>query len=171
MNEEIDIVNEEDEVIGEASREEAHEKGLWHRSASVFVVNSRRQVLVQVRGQNVLNPGKLCASASGHLSKGESYEKGAKRELAEELGIRATLKLIAKYSMEISKESYGTVREHCCLFLCRYDGEFTLQEAEVADVLFFSIDKLNGMIAKDKEQFTPWFLTEFQLYLKYLKDN
>ena len=47
MSEEIfDIVNERDEVIGQAPRKEVHARGLWHRAIHVLVFNSRGDFLL-----------------------------------------------------------------------------------------------------------------------------
>ena len=50
MSEEIfDIVNERDEVVGQAPRKEVHARGLWHRAVHVLVFNTRGEVFLQKR--------------------------------------------------------------------------------------------------------------------------
>ena len=50
MSEEIfDIVNERDEVIGQAPRHEVHARGLRHRAVHVLVFNARGEVFLQKR--------------------------------------------------------------------------------------------------------------------------
>src|SRR5208283_1287336 len=91
MSEEIfDIVNERDEVVGQASRKEVHARGLWHRAVHVLVFNSRGEVFLQKRSMlKDTAKGKWDSSSSGHLDRGEDYDDCAVRELREELGLSA----------------------------------------------------------------------------------
>ena len=169
VNEIVDVVNEKDNVIGESFKDECHKKGLWHRAASIFVFNKEGKLLIQKRAPNMSRPNLLCSSASGHLQKGESYEKGAKRELKEELGINCEIKFIGKFIMEFSYPDGEIDKEHYMLFICNYDGEFNIQEEELSDINFFSIDKLEEMINENGNLFTPGFKQEFQHYLNFVK--
>ena len=49
MEEQVILVNERDEPIGLMGKMEAHEKGLLHRAFSVFIFNSKQEVLLQQR--------------------------------------------------------------------------------------------------------------------------
>ncbi|MCK5107656.1 MAG: NUDIX hydrolase, partial [Nanoarchaeota archaeon] len=49
MDELIDIVNEDNVIIGQAMKSEAHAKGLWHRLAVIWIYNSKGQILLQLR--------------------------------------------------------------------------------------------------------------------------
>ena len=164
----VDSVDEQDNIIGEKLKSECHKKGLWHRAASIFVFNKEGKLLVQKRAPNMPRPNLFCSSASGHLQKGDSYEKGAKRELKEELGIDCKLELIGKFMMDISYPDGEIDKEHYTLFFCNYDGEFEIQKEELSHVKFFSIDELKQMIKKNKELFTPGFRQEFQHYLNFI---
>ena len=43
----FDIVNDNDEVIGSASRDEVHKRGLKHRSVHLLIFNKQGSVLLQ----------------------------------------------------------------------------------------------------------------------------
>ena len=81
--ENVIVVDENDEMIGTMPKDEAHEKNVLHRIAVVYVENEKGEILVQVRSGGLLDH-----SAAGHVDPGESYEDAARRELAEELGIK-----------------------------------------------------------------------------------
>ena len=122
----LDVVNEKDQVIGAATYNECHIKGLLRRVAFVFVENDNAELLMQLRGKNVLSPGKWDASVGGHLSRGESYADGAKREMKEEIGIEASLTHITtmRYSRTLPN---GWQNEQLnSLYVCRHEGPFTL---------------------------------------------
>jgi len=76
----IAIVNEEDEIIGSASREIALRDGLIHRIAQILVVNDANEILLQKRGKSVDAPGKWDHSVAGHVDAGEDYFQAALRE-------------------------------------------------------------------------------------------
>lgn len=87
----LDIVNEKDQIIGQAPRREIHgDPSRIHRVAHVLVFNPRGELFLQKRSfLKDVQPGKWDTSVGGHLEPGEEYLAGALREMEEELGIRA----------------------------------------------------------------------------------
>ena len=41
MTEYFDVINEKDEVVGKATREECHKKGLLHRAVHIILVSKK----------------------------------------------------------------------------------------------------------------------------------
>ena len=76
MSEEIfDVVNEQDQVVGQKPRSEVHRLGLLHRAAHILVFNCRGEVFLQKRSLTKdRQPGLWDSSASGHVDSGESYD-------------------------------------------------------------------------------------------------
>src|ERR1044071_3578361 len=86
----FDVVNERDEVTGQAPRGRVHREGLKHRAVHVLVFNRRGEVFLQKRSMKKDTfPGAWDSSASGHLNSGEDYDTCAVRELFEEIGLKA----------------------------------------------------------------------------------
>ena len=85
----FDILNEKGEKTGESrSKKEAHEKGLIHRTAHVWILNSKKELLLQKRASGLrVYPDCWDISAAGHISAGQTSLEGAKREVEEELGL------------------------------------------------------------------------------------
>src|SRR3989338_2032784 len=84
----IQFVNENDQVIGAGTKEEAWANGIIHRVVGIFVLNSRNQLLIHKRSPGALtSPGLWDKSAGGHVDEGEDYLRAAYRETKEELGI------------------------------------------------------------------------------------
>lgn len=98
MKNDVVVVNEKDEVTGTISRAEAHEKGIPHRIAVIYVENLKGEILVQVR-----MTGRLDHSSAGHVDPGEEYIDTAKRELKEELGME---------NIELNLVGYGVSKEN-----------------------------------------------------------
>lgn len=78
----VELVDEDDNIIGTIEKEEAHRQGLLHRVAAIYLTNKQGEILVQVR-----DDGRIEHSASGHVEISETYLDAAKRELEEELGV------------------------------------------------------------------------------------
>lgn len=90
MQEELlDIVNEQDEIIGVLPRSVVHEKGMRNfRVVNLFIQNSEGKLWIPRRQMSKrLAPGALDFSMGGHVDSGESYDEAFRRETQEELGI------------------------------------------------------------------------------------
>ncbi len=163
----VDVIDENDNLIGKELKSICHARGLWHRSISVFILNSKGQLLLQKRSSTMqLRPGLWCASCGGHLLSGDTYEKGAERELMEELGINAELEEIGRFKI-ISFHGKLTEREIYTFFIAKHDGPFNIDPDEIEKVEFFDLNKL-AMMMKDKpELFTDAVKDEFHNFIEY----
>ena len=83
----LDIVDENDQVIGKKSRSDIYSEGLKnYRVVNAFVVNSEGKLWIPRRtASKKLFPLALDMSVGGHVSSGENYDFAFKRELEEEL--------------------------------------------------------------------------------------
>lgn len=163
MGEILDIVDENDRVIGQAPRSVCHgDPSLMHRVAHIMVFNAEGELLLQKRGRNKrIQPGKWDTSVGGHLARGESYDLGAARELEEELGIRANaLQAIYDYiwRSEIETERVRT-------YLLVWDGPYRFNRAEIEDARFWTPDEIEKNLGQ--AVFTPNFEVEWKRYLAW----
>jgi len=166
----LDIVDENDKVIGQALKSECHKKGLKHRCVAIIVMNKKGEILIQKRSPETEEcPNKLCISASGHVAKGEDYPESATRELKEELGVTADLKLIGSFPLFNSDQKYGIEDMHVKLFQCQWDKQFKFNDGEVSEAKFFTQDKLKKMIEKNSERFNQASVTEFKHFFNNSK--
>ncbi|MGH3374800.1 MAG: NUDIX domain-containing protein [Actinoallomurus sp.] len=84
----LDIVDENDEVIGQLSRGEATERGLRHRCVFVFVRDGEGRIFVHRRTPvKLVWPSLYDMFVGGVVGAGESYDEAALREAEEELGV------------------------------------------------------------------------------------
>ncbi|GHH92268.1 NUDIX hydrolase [Streptomyces capillispiralis] len=84
----IDIVDENDRVIGRSSRGEAYARGLRHRCAFVLARDAEGRIFVHRRtpGKQVF-PSLYDMFVGGVVGAGEDYDEAALREAEEELGV------------------------------------------------------------------------------------
>jgi len=92
MTEWFDVCNERDEVVGRLPRPVVHQRRLLHRAVQILVFTPRGECFVHRRSATKDESPRLWnASASGHVAAGETYHASAVRELAEELGLAASV--------------------------------------------------------------------------------
>ncbi len=152
----FDVVDENDEVTGTATRAEVHANRLVHRAVHVFVFNKRGDLLLQKRSMlKDLCPGLWDSSVSGHLDSGESYEAAAMRELAEEMGIIVSVppEEIARIT---PREQTGW--EHVRLYQVRHEGAVKYPAAEVDSAIAFPVEEIAAWIENHPADFAPGFL-------------
>lgn len=152
----FDIVDENDEVTGTATRGEVHANKLVHRAVHVFVFNKRGDLLLQKRSSlKDACPGLWDSSVSGHLDSGEFYDAAAVRELEEEMGIVASE---APEELARIKPSDKTGWEHVRLYRTRHDGALRYPSSEVEAAAWFPLDEIAAWIASSPDDFAPGFL-------------
>lgn len=132
------VVNENDEVIGEATRGEVHKNpNLIHRTVDIWVLNDRGEILIQQRSLTKdYAPGEWDISCAGHVRKGQNLEATAERELQEELGVRADCKFITKFIARLPDQT-----EMVNLYYAIHNGPFKFPKKEIQRVKFFSKDE------------------------------
>ena len=161
MIEMLDIVNDADEVVGQASRVEVHRKRLNHRATHILLFNSAQQVFVQLRSMTKdTNPGLWDTSAAGHVDAGESYEACAVRELQEELGIAVSVDNLAEVGRLPPTEMNGF--EFVRIYTAQSDDPITLEANEVDDGKWVGETELEQWLCDSPEVFASTFATIWQ---------
>ncbi|MBT8040241.1 MAG: NUDIX domain-containing protein [Xanthomonadales bacterium] len=149
----LEVVDENDTVIGLERRGVIHARGLMHRSAQILVFNSKGNLFLQKRSTTKDEfPGLWDSSAAGHVNPGESYEDCARRELTEELGIESSVVLEPMFRIAAS-ESTGW--EHCAVFRCLYDGPLELQPDEIDEGEWLSPHEIDQKVDDSDTALTP----------------
>ena len=95
----FDVVDENDNVIGRATRKECNSNpDLIHRAVFILVYNDKDEILWQKRSLTKdAAPGKWVTSVSGHVDAGEDYVDATIREVMEEIGIDVEAEFLGKF--------------------------------------------------------------------------
>lgn len=153
----IQIVDENDNPVGQASIEEAQSKGLHHRIVRVIVESEDgTALLLQKRSTSMTTyPDCWDQSVGGHVDAGESYEEAAKRELYEELGVRAEIEEIGSY---VTDSNFGSK------ILNRFNKVYRTvipadtfikpQDDEVSEVEWIGVKDLDDFINNNPDKIT-----------------
>lgn len=158
MEELVVLVNPDDVVLGLMEKQQAHVNGLLHRAFSVFLFNSKGEMLLQKRAPGKYHsPNQWTNAVCSHPRIGETYLAGAQRRLKEELGIEAELS--EKFKFIYKADVGGALWEHELdhVFVGNYESEFNLNKNEVAEVRFISPEELYKEISENPKHFTEWF--------------
>ncbi|MEW1791509.1 MULTISPECIES: NUDIX domain-containing protein [Streptomyces] len=84
----IDIVDEHDHVVRQASRGEAYAQGLRHRCVFVLARDAENRIFVHRRtATKTVFPSRYDMFVGGVVGAGETYDEAALREAEEELGV------------------------------------------------------------------------------------
>lgn len=151
----LDIVDENGNPTGEIiDRKSAHELGIWHRTAHVWIVRrkeGRLQVLLQKRCEEKdAFPGCLDISSAGHIPAGDEYIPSALRELAEELGAYSRaeeLFFCGERRIGYDGVFHGKAfhdRQHTRVYVMNLDmdeDEFSIQEDEIESVRWMDFEE------------------------------
>jgi len=143
QDEQFIVVDENDQIMGYKTRYQCHhDKLLIHRAVDVILFNAEGKIVMQKRSkQKDLYPSYYCVTASGHVSKGESYEDTAYRELKEEMGVgRIPLVRNDTFITHAERET-----EMIAIFIGNYDGLFSFPSDEVESIHFFSREEIKKL--------------------------
>ncbi len=84
----LDVVDEDDQVVGRARRGDVYARGLRHRCVFVWARDGEGRVFVHRRTDTKqVFPGLYDMFVGGVVGAGESYDAAALREAEEELGV------------------------------------------------------------------------------------
>ena len=167
----IDIVDDQNQVIGKTTQKEIYEKKHNHRIVHILVINPKtKEIYFQKRSEKKdFLPGYYSTSAGGHVQSGETYEEAAKRELKEEIGLSIPLQKVTE--LQFVSDSHKRFIE---LFITFAEEGFNFTDGEVASGEFISFDKANNMIEKGEKihpQLDICFKWLYKNKEQFLKEN
>jgi isopentenyl-diphosphate Delta-isomerase len=167
MDKLITIVDTDNNVIGSATRQDAQLKGLWHRIVAILIFNSKGQMYIQKRSpQADSSPNMWDHSAAGHVDSNETPEEAAKRELLEELGIRANnLLLVSTYKTQ-RNEGKRIFNRYWYIYKYEYEGQMRFQKEEVTTGKFVDIVWLKQALEKNPHDYTNGLRSSLNAYLE-----
>jgi 8-oxo-dGTP pyrophosphatase MutT (NUDIX family) len=153
VDELVAVYDADGAVVGSATRSRMRAEGLWHATSAVLVRSEdggRVYVHRRTETKDVF-PGAHDCWAGGVVAAGETPAEGARRELAEELGIRA----VPLRPLFSARYDVPPVRCHGFAFEARWDGPITHQPEEVAAGGWMTLDGLRARLADPAWPFTP----------------
>ncbi len=156
--EEVVLVDELDNDMGTMEKLEAHRKGLLHRAFSVLLFNSKNEVLLQKRAQFKYHSGGLWTNTCcSHPLPGETMEHAIERKLVQEMGIRTPTRFAFKFLYKVNLDHDLAEHELDHVYTGFFDGTPVINNDEVEDWKFCSLQELTKDVAVHPARFTTWF--------------
>ena len=156
--EKVILVDKLDNEIGSMEKQEAHIKGVLHRAFSIFVFNSKKQLLLQRRAKTKYHSAGLWTNTCcSHPRPNELTKEAANRRLKEEMGMscnlskqfdfiyKATL-INGLYEHEFDHVYFGTSNDPPIINL-----------SEVDTFEYKTLEAIKKEIKNKPERYTEWF--------------
>ncbi len=163
------LVDSNDEEIGTITKAAAHDgKGVLHRAFSIFIFNSRGELLLQQRaGEKRLWPLYWSNTCCSHPRAGEDMPTATVRRLEQELGMKTELKYLFKFEYQANFGPEGSEHELCSVYVGKSDATPRSHPMEIAGLKWLSVDEVSRELAADAkdERYTPWFKMEWRRML------
>lgn len=169
MEEQVILVNEKDEPIGLMGKMEAHEKGLLHRAFSVFVFNSKQEVLLQQRAAcKYHSPNLWTNTCCSHPRAGETNQQAGERRLQEEMGLQVPLQEVFSFIYKAPFDNGLTEHEYDHVLIGYSDVQPQINPEEVASWKWLSLEAIKEDILQAPERYTAWFKIIFEEFYHHL---
>ena len=168
--EKVILVDENDNQVGLMPKLEAHQKGLLHRAFSVFIFNSKYELLLQKRASSKYHSGGLWTNTCcSHPREGEEILDAAKRRLIEEMGIDTSLRKVHDFIYKAELDNDLTEHEFDHVLYGIYNEDPIINKDEADDFKWIDMDSLNEDIKTNGNNYTIWFKIAFEYFYNYLK--
>lgn len=156
--EEVILVNEQDQEIGTMEKIEAHKKALLHRAFSIFIFNSKGELLLQQRAAHKYHSPQLWTNTCcSHQRPNESTIDAANRRLKEEMGMNCELKEAFTFKYKTPFDNGLTEHEFDHVLIGSTDTEPEINKDEVMSFEYKSLSVIESEILSHPENFTSWF--------------
>ena len=170
--EEVILVDANDIATGTMEKMEAHEKAVLHRAFSVFIFNARGDMLLQQRAISKYHSGGLWTnSCCSHPRPGEDTHTAASRRLQEEMGFYAPIEKVFDFTYQAAFDNGLTEHEFDHVFVGYYDGKIMPDEKEVSSYAYWSMEKIDALMADEPALFTAWFRIAFPKIMDWCKKH
>ena len=168
--EKVILVDKNDNQVGLMPKLEAHEKGVLHRAFSIFIFNSKYELLLQKRASSKYHSGGLWTNTCcSHPREGEDTLDAANRRLDEEMGIKVSLRKVYDFIYKAELDNQLTEHEFDHVFYGVFDKDPILNKDEAEDFKWVDMETLNNDIIKNEDNYTVWFKIAFEYFYNYLK--
>ena len=157
MKEQLILVDEEDNETGAMDKLSVHQRGLLHRAFSVFIFNSKDELILQQRAEEKYHSAGLWSNTCcSHPVAGEEISNTIRRRMKEEMGLQCEVDFKFKFIYEIQFENGLTEHEYDHVYFGESDDIPVPDPAEVKDWRYMSLEDLRKEISLNPQDFSEW---------------
>jgi len=167
------LVDENDQEIGQEEKIKAHsDGGKLHRAFSIFVINSKGELMMQKRAKTKYHCGELWSNTCcSHPKPGEEIVQAAHRRLQEEMGFDCDLKEGFSLIYKVPFDNGLTEFEFDHFLFGNYDSEPKINPEEADEWKWIKIEDLEKDVAENPDFYTPWLKIALPRVVEYLKSS
>ncbi|WP_091157427.1 isopentenyl-diphosphate Delta-isomerase [Mucilaginibacter pineti] len=157
INEHVILVDESDQIVGTMEKMEAHVKGKLHRALSVFIFNSRGELLLQQRApEKYHSGGKWTNTCCSHPRPGEDTFAAANRRLPEEMGLHCSLTFAFSFTYCKTVQKGIIEYEYDHVYFGTTDVLPSPNAAEAAAFRYLDLGTLEVDLENNPDHYTEW---------------
>ena len=172
IEENVILVNESDEQIGLMPKLEAHEKAVLHRAFSVFILNSKNEIMLQQRAHHKYHSPLLWTNTCcSHQRNGETNIQAGSRRLFEEMGFKTELKELFHFIYKAPFDNGLTEHELDHVMIGYYNDTPIINPEEVEDWKWMKIEDVKTDMELHPELYTVWFKIIFDEFYYFLEEH
>ncbi|MFA8300172.1 MAG: isopentenyl-diphosphate Delta-isomerase [Hyphomicrobiales bacterium] len=170
MNKEhVVLVDNNDNDLGQMEKMEAHIKGILHRAFSIFILNSRNEMLIHKRALTKYHsPGLWTNACCSHPRKNENVLDAGHRRLQEEMGFDCNIKEIFTFIYKADVGDGLIEHEYDHVLFGLSDIIPNINPDEVDSYKYVDINKLSTDIKLNPQNYTEWFKIAYKEFLIHL---
>ena len=151
------LVDEQDHEIGLLNKLAVHQKGLLHRAFSVFIFNSKRELLLQQRAYKKYHSSGLWSNTCcSHPCNGDKMNDAVARRLKEEMGLNCHAEFKFSFIYKMHFENGLTEHELDHVYFGKSDEIPEPDPEEVKDWKYLSLKNLENEIDLNPQNFSAW---------------
>jgi len=166
------LVNENDQQVGIMEKMAAHIVPRLHRAFSIFIFNSKGELLLQQRALSKYHsPGLWTNTCCSHPRNGESVEKAAERRLMEEMGMSCEMYEVFTFIYKAPVGLGLIEHEFDHVFFGHSDETPLFNTEEVASYQYMNLDDIAKDMNAHPECYTEWFKISFDEIIRHVNSN
>jgi len=159
MPEIINLVDTSGKRVDMIEKIEAHEKGLLHEAFSIFIFNSKNEILLQKRAIEKYHSGGLWTNTCcSHTRVDESLDDAIHRRLIEEMGFDTDMRKVYAFIYKVDLDHGLTEHEYDYVYVGNVADDILIQPnpEEVCDYKWINFDDLKKDVINNPDGYTEW---------------
>jgi isopentenyl-diphosphate Delta-isomerase len=172
VEEKVILVDTNDNPIGLMNKLEAHEKAVLHRAFSVFILNDKKELMLQQRAHHKYHSPLLWTNTCcSHQREKESNIQAGTRRLREEMGFESELKEMFHFIYKAPFDNGLTEHELDHVMIGYYNDVPAINKDEVESWKWMKIEDIKEDMIDNPDIYTVWFKIIFEEFYHHFDEN
>lgn len=164
----VDAVDEQGNTLEVVPKQEAHKKGLLHKTVISEVLDSKGRWLLVRQSKNRQDAGQYVSPVGGHVKARETEIEALKREADEELGLQGDFKYEYVDRAIFNRQVLGRQENHFFIMYKIYSDEEPKLNHESESCKYFTEEELKNDIKQNPKLFGDAFLFVVKEFFPHL---